>query len=116
MGGCDGTYTNHALDWVIAGGESGPGSRPSHPDWFRSLRDQCRAARVPFFFKSWGDWVGAESLWESATLQNGEYALNQNKNRIARVFYFGAGYYSERVGKKRSGRLLDGEEWNQFPT
>ena len=39
------------LDWVIAGGESGPGARPSHPDWFRSVRDQCQAAGVPFFMK-----------------------------------------------------------------
>jgi protein gp37 len=43
------------LDWVIAGGESGPGARPMHPDWIRSLRDQCTAAGVPFFFKQWGN-------------------------------------------------------------
>lgn len=43
-------------DWIIAGGESGPKARPSHPDWFRSLRDQCQAAGVPFFFKQWGEW------------------------------------------------------------
>lgn len=42
------------LDWVIAGGESGPGARPMHSDWVRSLRDQCVAAAVPFFFKQWG--------------------------------------------------------------
>ena len=42
------------LDWVVAGGESGPGARPMHPDWARSLRDQCAAAGVPFFFKQWG--------------------------------------------------------------
>jgi protein gp37 len=39
------------LDWVVVGGESGPGARPCHPDWARSLRDQCQAAAVPFFFK-----------------------------------------------------------------
>lgn len=39
------------LDWVIVGGESGKGARPMHPDWVRSLRDQCDAANVPFFFK-----------------------------------------------------------------
>lgn len=39
------------LGWVIAGGESGPGARPMHPDWARSLRDQCLAASVPYFFK-----------------------------------------------------------------
>jgi protein gp37 len=42
------------LDWVIAGGESGPGARPAHPDWFRSLEQQCRAAGVPFFLKQMG--------------------------------------------------------------
>lgn len=42
------------IDWVIAGGESGPDARPSHPDWFRSLRDQCIELNIPFFFKQWG--------------------------------------------------------------
>lgn len=44
------------IHWIIAGGESGPGARPMHPDWARGLRDQCQAAGVPFFFKQWGDW------------------------------------------------------------
>ena len=43
--------TYPGLDWIIVGGESGPGARPMHPDWARSLRDQCRAAGVPFFMK-----------------------------------------------------------------
>lgn len=42
------------IDWVIVGGESGPGARPMQPDWVRSIRDQCRAQEVPFFFKQWG--------------------------------------------------------------
>lgn len=42
------------IDWVIVGGESGPGARPMHPDWVRDLRDQCAAGGVPFFFKQWG--------------------------------------------------------------
>jgi len=46
------------IHWVIAGGESGPGARPMHPDWARSLRDQCATAGVPFFFKQWGTWSG----------------------------------------------------------
>ena len=49
------------LDWVIAGGESGPGARPMDPDWIRDLRDQCTTARVPFLFKQWGAWHGAKS-------------------------------------------------------
>lgn len=43
-----------SVDWVIAGGESGTGARPCHPDWIRSLRDQCQAAGVAFHFKQWG--------------------------------------------------------------
>jgi protein gp37 len=42
------------IDWVIVGGESGPGARPMDPAWVRSIRDQCAEARVPFFFKQWG--------------------------------------------------------------
>jgi len=42
------------IHWVIVGGESGPGARPLDPDWVRSIRDQCVAASVPFFFKQWG--------------------------------------------------------------
>lgn len=52
------TDFNHDIDWVIAGGESGPHARPSDPAWFRSLRDQCAAAGVAFLFKQWGEWVG----------------------------------------------------------
>ena len=50
-----GAPPDQRLEWVIAGGESGPGSRPMDPSWARSLRDQCAAAAVPFFFKQWGE-------------------------------------------------------------
>lgn len=54
--GMDGAFPIRppALDWVIVGGESGPGARPMHPDWARGLRDQCQVAEVPFFFKQAG--------------------------------------------------------------
>ncbi len=45
------------ISWVVAGGESGPGARPMHPDWARALRDQCKRVNVPFFFKQWGNWM-----------------------------------------------------------
>jgi protein gp37 len=45
------------LDWVIVGGESGPGARPMHPDWARLIRDQCAATEVAFFLKQWGEWA-----------------------------------------------------------
>jgi protein gp37 len=52
------------IDWVICGGESGPGARPMHPDWARSLRDQCAAAGVllPFLFKQWGEWLPVNQM------------------------------------------------------
>jgi protein gp37 len=49
-----GTLDLSGIDWVIVGGESGPGARPMHPDWARSIRDRCVNARVKFFFKQWG--------------------------------------------------------------
>ena len=49
-----GNLTLDGIDWVIVGGESGPGARPMDPEWVRSIRDQCNDARVPFFFKQWG--------------------------------------------------------------
>ena len=56
-----------ALDGVIVGGETGPGARPMHPDWVRSLRDQCAAAGVPFFFKQWGAWLPGECVGPTHT-------------------------------------------------
>jgi protein gp37 len=58
LGANRGGFTNHSdmetLDWVIVGGETGPGARPMRPVWGRSLLEQCKDAAAPFFFKSWG--------------------------------------------------------------
>lgn len=96
------------LDWVICGGETGPGARPMHPDWVRSLRDQCQAARVPFFFKQWGEWgpVPTEGVPVRGCMDNGKFHFGPNP---------GVGLAMYRVGKKAAGRLLDGQEWNQYP-
>ena len=51
------------LDWVICGGESGPGARPMHPDWARGLRDQCATTNTPFLFKQHGEWREAFDRW-----------------------------------------------------
>jgi len=83
-----------SIDWVVAGGESGPGARPMHPDWARSLRDQCAGAGVPFLFKQWGDWAPCESL--NGTERPGEFP-------------------AMKVGKKRAGRLVDGQLHDAFP-
>lgn len=96
------------VDWVIAGGESGPGARPMLPEWARSLRDQCVGARVPFFFKQWGAWS-----------PTGAVGVGGNDPRRG---FVGSpvdehGCYEEiaRTSKKLAGRLLDGREWNEFP-
>ena len=65
------------VDWVIAGGESGPGARPMHPDWARSLRDQCHAASVPFFFKQWGSHRPTSDA-------DGEYMIPASKSAAGR--------------------------------
>lgn len=92
--------SHRKLDWVICGGESGPGARPMHPDWARSLRDQCRAAGVPFFFKQWGEWLPAGE--DGGKTEKLGQVLNASDKPW-------------RVGKKAAGALLDGREWKQFP-
>lgn len=90
-------YQSH-LDWVIAGGESGPGARPMQAEWARSLRDGCERKAVPFFFKQWGEWLPASH--DGAPTDN--QVLNCSDGPI-------------RVGKKAAGRLLDGRVWDERP-
>jgi hypothetical protein len=53
----DSTYDpKSAIDFCVVGGETGPGARPMDPEWARSVRDQCREAQVPFWFKKMGAW------------------------------------------------------------
>lgn len=99
------------LDWVVCGGESGKDARPMHPDWARSLRDQCAAAAVPFNFKQWGEWAPDKFLSnmraeeeESAEFIRGETCHD-----------FDDGVEAWRAGKKRAGRLLDGALHDAFP-
>lgn len=130
--------------WVIVGGESGPNARPMHPNWARSLRDQCQLAEVPFFFKQWGahgpsavnlttglpalrqfdtygQWVGEASTW-----------INERKGDICvdtkgRILTCGADFMRARdegafpvavlrpQNKSAAGRILDGREWSEVP-
>lgn len=101
---CGKTYSQrHGIDWVIVGGESGPNARPCHPDWVRSLRDQCQSVGVPFFFKQWGEWLPAtiESADTNVLLDGTQSDTDGTPMR--------------RVGKKAAGRLFDGREWSEFP-
>lgn len=81
------------MDWIVAGGESGPGARPMQMEWVRDLRDRCVTLGVPFLFKQWGDWAPD---WDPATGQQTPESMS-------------------RVGKRAAGRELDGRTWDEYP-
>jgi protein gp37 len=125
---CQGSgQTLDQLDWVIAGGMSGHDAQPTHPDWVRSLRDQCQAAAVPFFFKQWGEWAPYSGSspdvndnpeqtrfrhmeWEDGVWRDVGYPLWCDFEDSIDVEQCAA-----RVGKKAAGAIIDGKEWKQFP-
>lgn len=128
---CEGPETIYqGLDWVIVGGESGPNARPMHPDWARSLRDQCQAAGVPFLFKQWGEWVPRSDCYH--TFEDGTSCADRDPGAVLWpcVRLTAAGHngrdlahastgddaYMQRIGKKAAGRLLDGRLWDGVPT
>lgn len=116
------------LDWIICGGETGPNARPLHPDWVRSLRDQCEAAEVPYFFKQWGEWSplaplkngtfdldSAMAVAEDGTVYDPlDIAFPDGKRRGEA--YDKSNFHSMyRVGKAAAGCEIDGKEWKQVP-
>jgi protein gp37 len=92
------------LHWVITGGESGALARPTHPDWFRSLRNQCRDKGVRFHFKQWGNWVPLEQRPE---LQ---------RRAVRTVGVNGSAVNMTRLSKKEAGRALDNQYWDEVPS
>ena len=114
------------VDWVICGGESGPGARPMNRNWVCSLRDQCAAERVPFFFRQWGEWMPVSGKADDSGLigENGEsFAFSEvppewvdgkphGKWWQVCEEWFGLFY---RAGKASSGRLLDGRLHDGLP-
>jgi protein gp37 len=111
------------VDWVIAGGESGPSARPPHPQWVLHVRDQCEAAGTPFFFKQWGEWQwvtyvdGGHGILKVSVPG---YSAGQQPKKTWREIVFsngapGTSVNMLRVGKARAGRTVSGREWNEFP-
>lgn len=104
------------IHWVIAGGESGPGSRPMHFEWLVSIKRQCEASGVPFLFKQWGDWIGVDheafgklsgsvhGVRSDGTFWN-EFPDDENADSLT----------MKRVGKKAAGRKLFGQTWDGYP-
>lgn len=82
------------IDWIVAGGESGPGARPMHPDWARSLRDQCEVAGVPFLFKQWG---------------------SHRPSAVGSIVRGGVRFPMVPASKTAAGRELDGRTWDEYP-
>ena len=99
------------VNWVVAGGESGPNARPMHPDWARSIRDQCEAAGVPFFFKQWGEWAPQNTDFDpdcKYVAQDGEFVDEGDPGYCESA-------YMLRIGKKAAGAMLDGREHRDWP-
>ena len=132
--GPDEYYCTGKLDWVICGGESGPSARPMHPDWARSLRDQCRAAGVAFFFKQWGEWSPILLEGDENRSPTAAYPMEGCSDHTYHLFSQEACFWlpngefkhwpfveelpaigARRVGKRAAGRMLDGREWNEVP-
>lgn len=90
--------------WAFCGGESGPGARPMNPRWAQELRDQCKSAGVPFFFKQHGEWAQRHDLLCNAPGIKGRQWVNFDPDTSVC-----------RVGKKAAGRLLDGVEHSEYP-
>lgn len=91
------------LNWVIAGGESGAKSRPMNPAWAESIRDQCEAAQVPFHFKQWGHW-GPHAHGPAVRVQT--IQMTDRQGNAIKLF---------KLGKRASGRLLNGTTWDEVP-
>ncbi len=105
------------LQWIVCGGESGPSARPMNPNWARSVRDQCIAADIPFFFKQHGEWI------ETDAVPGGDLGGDMRRGKVRIVKWEGEnnGHFRRGdalvriVGKKNAGRLLDGRTWDECP-
>lgn len=110
------------LDWIICGGETGPGARPMHPDWARSLRTQCRAASVPFFFKQFGAWVPSQAVAVRGEYTGGGIFFKPDGSYGCQGdFWDGKAAAMDKLARinsqktRRYARHLDGVMYNEFP-
>ena len=113
------------LDWLIAGGESGPGARPAHPDWFRQVRDVCARHGVPFFFKQWGEWLPWEEFDYTSIVDEMEQTrfetvawTGEDWENLGRPMWMDChadDQFLGKVGKKAAGRVLDGQTHDGMP-
>lgn len=100
------SWAKDGVQWVVVGGESGPGARPMHPDWVRHLHDQCLETNIRFFFKQWGELLPHCQSEEHQQYNPVQFASPNNPQKMNT-------YY--RIGKKRAGALLDGNRYEEMP-
>jgi len=113
------------VDQIISGGESGPGARPSHPDWHRAALDFCQENDIAYFFKQWGAWKPIGDFDPQTGVYHYSWQHAEPYRRVASVGLDGNvygndyppahGWHMARVTKKRAGHLLDGQAWREFP-
>jgi protein gp37 len=102
------------INQIIIGGESGPNARPMHPDWARSIRDQCKAAGTAYFFKQYGSWLPIHNEGEDGWQADDGGKDGRFEGKHAHIITSGGQMFAN-VGKKSAGRLLDGVEHNAMP-
>jgi len=117
----DQVFHGDNLSAVILGGETSLGARPMHPDWVRSVRDQCTLAGVPFFFKEWGEWQRSMDYYNKyqKNFKGVELYLSADGQTFTEENYMlpkqGTTYAMAKIGRKESGRLLDGRTHDDLP-
>lgn len=99
------------IHWVIAGGESGAGARPMHPDWIREIRDQCKEDQIPLYFKQHGefraatgtDFITLDKSGKKTLIKSLKYQVMKDNGVMIRA------------GKHNTGNILDGKQYLEFP-
>ena len=109
-------YHGQTIDWVICGGESGSKARPMHPDWVRSLRDQCKAAGVPFLFKQWGSWYPRDGKSNPIPKTPTIRLTDAGENGSVLGSAGGNDVWMEKRSKHLTGRTLDGVIHDGYPS
>lgn len=115
-----GSKQGNSIDWVVVGGEYGSNARPMHPEWVRSLRDQCIGAVVPFLYKQHGEWLATTFCDDDMAMLPSKRTVYVGMNGIFHdgsegVDLFGSEEETAWVGKKAAGRLLDGVQHDGYP-
>jgi protein gp37 len=116
LGSIDIEALDWRCDWAVVGGETGLGARPMHPDWVRSVRDQCQTANIPYFFKNWGEYAPTKAIPIRGKYTGGGIFLKPDGSYGCQGDWWdGRAVAMDKMGKKAARRLLDGRTWDEIP-